>query len=485
MKGRPAERDRRVPRLALACIAAITAWRLLCLALGRTDVFVDEAQYWLWGQELAFGYFSKPPLIGWLIRASTELGGDTAFWIRAPGPILYAAASVALLYAARRVWPAAAADRAGIAFATLPGVAVLALFISTDAALLPCAALAILAALALRDGPSRRWAVVLGLAIGLGLMAKYAMAYVVAGAALAALLAPAARIGWRDAGIAAAVAAAIVAPNVWWNLTNGLVTLSHTAENADWQGVAWNWSGLAEFVATQAVAIGPVFAIAYGLAIPRARPARGGRTALICVSLPILAAVAAQALIREANGNWAAPAFLGATALAAPWLWLHARAWFRAGLAFNVALAVFVSVLTVFPDLISVGGRPLLDRAQGVAPVTEAILAEAEARGVATVVARDRRLLADLALRAKGTGIAVRAWPPAPGRPPANHYELTRPAGPGDVPALVVVAGAGEADCIGPQGAAQAWRPASGGLRGMSIGVYLWTAPCWAVPDPN
>ena len=43
-----------------------------------TDVFVDEAQYWLWGQRLDLGYYSKPPLIGWLLRAVSEIRGRCA-----------------------------------------------------------------------------------------------------------------------------------------------------------------------------------------------------------------------------------------------------------------------------------------------------------------------------------------------------------------------------------------------------------------------
>ena len=53
----------------LILVAAVTAARLTLLAFNRTDLFVDESQYWLWGQNLDFGYYSKPPLIGWVIRA--------------------------------------------------------------------------------------------------------------------------------------------------------------------------------------------------------------------------------------------------------------------------------------------------------------------------------------------------------------------------------------------------------------------------------
>jgi 4-amino-4-deoxy-L-arabinose transferase-like glycosyltransferase len=63
---------------AFAIVAAVTALRLVLLAFNRTDLFVDESQYWLWGQDFAFGYYSKPPLIAWVIGAVTTLAGSDA-----------------------------------------------------------------------------------------------------------------------------------------------------------------------------------------------------------------------------------------------------------------------------------------------------------------------------------------------------------------------------------------------------------------------
>lgn len=65
-------------RAALVAIALLTLWRVALLPFDRTDLFVDEAQYWLWGRELAWGYFSKPPLIGWICmwRPCRAMGGS-------------------------------------------------------------------------------------------------------------------------------------------------------------------------------------------------------------------------------------------------------------------------------------------------------------------------------------------------------------------------------------------------------------------------
>ena len=38
---------------ALLLILGLTAWRLAWLPASDLEMYVDEAQYWLWGQEMA------------------------------------------------------------------------------------------------------------------------------------------------------------------------------------------------------------------------------------------------------------------------------------------------------------------------------------------------------------------------------------------------------------------------------------------------
>src|SRR5437868_15290096 len=77
----------------LVGVAAITAPRLLWLALQPADLFPDEAQYWVWSQQLALGYYSKPPLVAWLIASTTGLFGDSEFAVRLSAPLLHAGAT--------------------------------------------------------------------------------------------------------------------------------------------------------------------------------------------------------------------------------------------------------------------------------------------------------------------------------------------------------------------------------------------------------
>ena len=46
------ERSRWVA-IAVFSVLGVTLFRIICLAFDRTDLFVDEAQYWLWSREMA------------------------------------------------------------------------------------------------------------------------------------------------------------------------------------------------------------------------------------------------------------------------------------------------------------------------------------------------------------------------------------------------------------------------------------------------
>src|SRR5499427_4144769 len=94
-------------RLAAVIVLALTIVRLVGLRLSTVDLFFDESQYWAWSRELALGYFSKPPLLAWLIAAVEHLCGPSEACIRAPAPLmnlgisLFAYATGRALYDAR------------------------------------------------------------------------------------------------------------------------------------------------------------------------------------------------------------------------------------------------------------------------------------------------------------------------------------------------------------------------------------------------
>jgi 4-amino-4-deoxy-L-arabinose transferase-like glycosyltransferase len=49
---------------------------------GSIGLAPDEAHYWLWSEELDIGYYSKPPLVAYVIKAGTLLFGNSELGVR-------------------------------------------------------------------------------------------------------------------------------------------------------------------------------------------------------------------------------------------------------------------------------------------------------------------------------------------------------------------------------------------------------------------
>jgi 4-amino-4-deoxy-L-arabinose transferase-like glycosyltransferase len=346
-------RSQVVPGLALAVatLAVLTAVRLLGLKFSHVDLFVDEAQYWVWSREPAFGYFSKPPLLAWIIAGAEHICGSSQACVRAPAPVFYFATSLIVYAIAQQLYDARVAFFAALSTALATGVVFSARIISTDVPLLFFWALALLAYVKLVAGGNGRWAVVLGVSLGLGLMAKYAMIYFVLGVGLAAWLdADARRLLARPAPwLALLIAVLIVAPNLVWNVHNGLTTFKHTGDNIKGGGLEFNvWKGL-EFILAQFLVFGPVvFAVLLGavgrIAAPQTE--RADRL-MLAFAIPPLVLVTVVGFVTRALANWAAPAAISATILVVAIL-IRREAW--RWLAASLGIGLFAQALFLAGD---------------------------------------------------------------------------------------------------------------------------------------
>lgn len=302
-------------------VAGLTIIRLIGLRVSTVDLFFDESQYWSWSRELAFGYFSKPPLLAWLIAAAEQTCGSAEACIRAPMPILYAGASLLAYGIGRVFYNARTGFWAAMLTALGTGTVFSARILSTDVPLVLFWSLALFAYFRLWRRPDWRWAIVLGVAIGAGLLAKYAMIYFLGGMALAAVCDRDARLMlWSpQAWLALAVAAVTVLPNVVWNIDNGLITLRHAGGNVVGEEIALSAMRPLEFLGAQFAVFGP---IVFGVAIaafafirsPLLKPAD---RILLAFAIPPLAVVTATAIFVHVYANWAAASFISLAVLAA------------------------------------------------------------------------------------------------------------------------------------------------------------------------
>lgn len=389
-------------RWLVGLTVALTAVRLLVLFVTPLELYPDEAQYWLWSRDLAFGYYSKPPMLAWLIALTTGVGGDAEPWVRLSSPLLHAMTGLILFKVAERLFDRRTAFWAGVFYLLMPGVQLSAGIASTDAPLLFFASLALWAYVALQHKPSARLALLAGLALGGAFLSKYASLYLLLGVGLHLAWSRESRAAWSPARIGAAVAgfAWVAAPNLIWNAMNDFSTVAHTAANADWRlSDLFHPLEALEFLVSQTMVLGPVPLVALFIGVGRILAKRqatpeADRLLLAFVGPPLLL-VFVQAFLSRANANWAAVAYAPAVVLVAAWLirW-QARRWLMAGVAFQAALAVMVLVFGAWPtlaDRAGLGGS--FKRVRGWEAGAERILTAAEALGPGAVIAADDRFL--------------------------------------------------------------------------------------------
>jgi 4-amino-4-deoxy-L-arabinose transferase-like glycosyltransferase len=413
-------------------LGALLLLRLGSVVFAETDLFFDEAQYWAWSRDLAFGYFSKPPLIAWIIRGATAICGESEWCVRAPAPILYALASYVVFLVGRNLFDDRIGFWSAIVFATAPGVSFSAGLISTDVPLLLCWTLALLGWVRLVEHRRMIDATLLGTSLGVGLLAKYAAIYFVLCMAVDAWHDRRARaaLGRGRGLIAGAIALALVAPNLVWNASHGFATFSHTAANASWRGAPVHVGAALEFLGAQFGTFGPIlFAALLVIAwLAFRRACEQPYCRLLAFSLPVLVLIAAQALFSRALANWAAVAYPAAAILVTAILLRARPRLFRLSLWLHVGAALVIALAPVFAQSLVAVGSPQSNpfiRVLGWREVAGDAQALAAAHGAKAILTDDREVAAELLYYLRDNPLPLVVWPRGP--QPLDHFEMTRP----------------------------------------------------------
>ena len=266
-----------------ALVLGLAALVLHLWANAGYDYFVDELNFIVCGQHLAWGYIDHPPLVPLIARLARELFGDSLLGLRLV-PALAAAATTGLTAeAARRLGGGPfACWLAGLAVLAAPVLRADGLMLSADS-LQPLAWLAasmILISLNRSEDAERRPAVwvLLGVILGLALLAKYVMAFFLLAAAAGIVLTPARRMLVRAGPwVAAAAALLILLPNLLWQYSHDWPFLQLNAAAYDGRNLT---SGPFSYLLSEVLIVGPLTApiwIAGLIGFAMWRPLAGGR----------------------------------------------------------------------------------------------------------------------------------------------------------------------------------------------------------------
>lgn len=227
------------------------------------DLAQDEAHYWDWSRHLDWSYYSKGPLIAWIIAlANFTLGGLSEHFtgsltaaIRTPAAFFGTLLIWFLCLLTERIFDSKKLGLLVVIGAlSLPPISVVSTIMTIDSPFTCLWAAALFCAWwALNSQKKQVWAL-LGLVVGLGILAKYTMAIFYPSLGLFLLIYPSQRKQWLQPGlwISGGVAILVASPILLWNWQNAGVTFAHVGQLA---GVTHDntkhWIGPFRYVAEQ------------------------------------------------------------------------------------------------------------------------------------------------------------------------------------------------------------------------------------------
>ena len=270
----------------------------------------DEAQYWDWSQNLDWGYFSKPPLLAFLIRVVTELCGNGENCIRSLSPFLHFLTSLIIFYSVHLLTKNFKKALLGsFLYLLMPGISFSSFLISTDVPLLLFSSLIALCIIKIFNSRKNTFLLfcLLGLFFALGFLSKYAIFYLLLSFLFSTVLDKECRSFFFNKSFlfSIIIMVILVFPNLIWNYNNEFVTLSHTASNANLSHIKINIFQGITFLLSQIFIFGVIpflFLFKKTLSLQRFNTIQ--KIFLITFTLPIFI-VFLLAIFSRANANWA------------------------------------------------------------------------------------------------------------------------------------------------------------------------------------
>jgi 4-amino-4-deoxy-L-arabinose transferase-like glycosyltransferase len=294
--------------------------RIAWLFLMPFELFGDEAQYWFWSQNLDFGYYSKPPIVAWAIKATTLFCGNQEACIRLSSPIFHALTAIITYLIGIQLFNYRVGLFSAIVYLTLPAVSLSANIISTDPFLLFFWSLSIYMTLkAIENDKWLSW-IIAGISCGLGMMSKYSMVLFLLCLLLFLFTEKKLKhyLSHPKFWVAAIIALLVWIPNLWWNITHSMASFGHVLDQVKGPEIRYlNLEAFFKFIVVQFAIFGP-FLLGYILVrigMDKALYKRQTIRFLLCFSLPFLLVAAGVALFSRAHANWAVPCYIAFSVL--------------------------------------------------------------------------------------------------------------------------------------------------------------------------
>ena len=319
----------------------------------------DEAYYYTWSRDLQWGYYDHPPMVGFLIRVGTTIGGQGEFGVRW-GWVIMGALITFLLY--RLGTKMFGSERAGFHAALLMNLSLLgstgSVIVTPDGPQALFWAMAIFSVYKAFRGESHLWWYFTGLWFGLGLLSKYTM-ILLAPCIFLFLLSSAEGRKWlsrKEPYLAFFLGLLIFSPVILWNADHQWISfrmqLSHGLEERGAAGLRYFW----EYWGGQAALVTPLVFLALIWAMGKSavagfRRRRSDLLLLFWTSTPILLFFAGTSFRTKVEANWPALAYFSAFVALAGIAGEEWAGWKKGRKVFSWVAALSALLITFFAHL--------------------------------------------------------------------------------------------------------------------------------------
>ncbi len=337
--------EKEYPTLLFMILALFWLYRLCVLIYSPYDLYLDEAYYYNWAQHLDFGYYSKPPMLAWLIALTTSVFGGSEVAIKSGAMLLYPITTWVIYCIAKELFDVKTAFYSALIFFTIPAVWMSSMIISTDVVLLLFWSLALLffiKALSYNKAGSWIWA---GIFSGLGLMSKYNFIFFLLSAVLVMGLIPEYKKHFKNPYfyLTCLIALVIFLPNLIWNYNHDFVSFVHTGEISQVSRKLFHPNKFFEFFGAQFLVFGPILFFTFWVIVfKRAFLKNEKYLILFLFAIVTLGFIMILSFLSRSFANWAAVTYVSATILVVSYLIRQHKEWL---LKLSVFLHTLLAVL--------------------------------------------------------------------------------------------------------------------------------------------
>lgn len=345
--------ERRLPVVLGLILGGLALFRAYYVIYGPLDLSPDEAHYWEWTRRPDLSYYSKGPMVAWLITMGTALFGNTEIGVRIPAIALSLATSVLLYLLGRNMYDRRTGFYAAVLYQIVPLFSAYGVVLTIDPPFMFFWVLALLQMRrVLQKDSVMNWAV-LGMIVGLGMLSKYTMAFFLICTVCWFVFSKDKRKYFLTPGPYAGVVAALLffSPVIIWNAMNGWPTLLHTAGHVNvGGGFTLTPKRFLDFLGSQFGVVTPVLFVLMVISILRHRDDEKGKF-LFWYSAPVFIFFIVKSWQGKVEPNWGMMAYItGLIALSRDWFARYAvlsRAK-RGIVAFGFLMALALTMVALY-----------------------------------------------------------------------------------------------------------------------------------------